>query len=207
MHPNVHVSGFSIIIQKSYMRPNVHGSTGYSSQNTGATGHPLTGERIKKLQCTYTVGYHSPIKRNKRESAELRWMNLEPIMRSEASQKEKSKYKSTDTWNLDKRYWWTYLQGRNRDASTEKTCGHSEGRRKWDRLRAQHWNTQTLSGQVLCNKGGSSLVLCDHLERRDGGGGRRLKREEIYVDIGIFTADSHLLYSRNQHVIKQLSSN
>ena len=35
---------------------------------------------------------HSVIKRNKHESVELRWMNLEPIIKSEVSQKEKNKY-------------------------------------------------------------------------------------------------------------------
>ena len=85
------------------MHPNVHGSTVYSSQDTEATSHPSRGEWIKKL-CVYTVEYYSPIKRKKFESAELTWMNLEPIMHSEASQKEKSKYKITDIWNLEKWY-------------------------------------------------------------------------------------------------------
>ena len=36
--------------------------------------------------------YYSAIKGNKFESVELRWMNLEPIIQSEISQKEKNKY-------------------------------------------------------------------------------------------------------------------
>lgn len=32
------------------------------------------------------------IKRNKFESVELRWMNLEPVTQSEVNQKEKNKY-------------------------------------------------------------------------------------------------------------------
>ena len=36
--------------------------------------------------------YFSAIKRNTFESVLLRWMNLEPIMQSEVSQKEKDKY-------------------------------------------------------------------------------------------------------------------
>ena len=36
--------------------------------------------------------YYSAIKRNRFESVELRWMNLEPVMQSEISQKEKNKY-------------------------------------------------------------------------------------------------------------------
>ena len=36
--------------------------------------------------------YYSAIKRNAFESVLLRWMKLEPIIRSEVSQKEKDKY-------------------------------------------------------------------------------------------------------------------
>ena len=36
--------------------------------------------------------YYSAIKRNKFEGAELRWMNLESVIQSEISQKQKSKY-------------------------------------------------------------------------------------------------------------------
>ena len=36
--------------------------------------------------------YYSAIKRNTFESVLVRWMNLEPIIQSEGSQKEKDKY-------------------------------------------------------------------------------------------------------------------
>ena len=36
--------------------------------------------------------YYSAIKRNTFESVLMRWMNLEPIIQSEVSQKEKHKY-------------------------------------------------------------------------------------------------------------------
>ena len=36
--------------------------------------------------------YYSAIKRNAFESVLMRWMNLEPIIHSEVSQKEKDKY-------------------------------------------------------------------------------------------------------------------
>ena len=36
--------------------------------------------------------YYSAIKRNGFESVLMRWMNLEPIIQSEGSQKEKDKY-------------------------------------------------------------------------------------------------------------------
>ena len=37
-------------------------------------------------------GIYSAIKRNAFESVLMRWMNLEPIIQSEVSQKEKEKY-------------------------------------------------------------------------------------------------------------------
>jgi len=36
--------------------------------------------------------YYSAIKRNTSESVLMRWMNLEPVIQSEVSQKEKDKY-------------------------------------------------------------------------------------------------------------------
>ena len=52
---------------------------------------PLTDEWIKKLWYIYTMEYYSAIKRNAFELV-LRWMNLELIIQSEVSQKEKDKY-------------------------------------------------------------------------------------------------------------------
>ena len=53
---------------------------------------PSTDEWIRKLWYIYTMEYYSAIKRNAFESVLLRWMNLEPIIQSEVSQKEKDKY-------------------------------------------------------------------------------------------------------------------
>ena len=53
---------------------------------------PSTDEWIKKLWYKYTMKYYSAIKRNTFESVLMRWMNLEPIIQSEVSQKEKDKY-------------------------------------------------------------------------------------------------------------------
>ena len=40
----------------------------------------------------YTVEYFSAIKRNSFKSVLMRWMNLEPIIQNEVSQKKKDKY-------------------------------------------------------------------------------------------------------------------
>ena len=53
---------------------------------------PSTDEWIKKLWYIYTMEYYSAIERNTSESVPMRWMNLEPIIQSEVSQKKKDKY-------------------------------------------------------------------------------------------------------------------
>ena len=40
----------------------------------------------------FTMEYYSAIKRNIFESVLMRWMNLEPVIQSKVSQKEKDKY-------------------------------------------------------------------------------------------------------------------
>ena len=50
--------------------------------------YPLTGEWIKKLWYVYTTEYYSAIKRNTFESLLMKWMNLEPIIQSEVSQRK-----------------------------------------------------------------------------------------------------------------------
>ena len=45
--------------------------------------------------------YYSAIKRNKIELFVVRWMDLESVLQSEVSQKEKNKYRMlTHIWNL-----------------------------------------------------------------------------------------------------------
>ena len=53
---------------------------------------PLTDDWIKNLWYFYTMKYYSSIKKNTFESVLMRWMNLEPIIQSEISQKVKDKY-------------------------------------------------------------------------------------------------------------------
>ena len=50
---------------------------------------PSPDEWIRKLWHIYTTEYYSAIKKNTFESFLMRWMNLEPIRRSEVSRKEK----------------------------------------------------------------------------------------------------------------------
>ena len=49
---------------------------------------PLTDEWIKESWYIYTMEYYSAIKRNTLESVLMTWMNLEPIIQSEGSQRK-----------------------------------------------------------------------------------------------------------------------
>ena len=55
-------------------------------------GCPSVDEWIKKLWHIYTMEYYLAIKRNEYEAVLARWMNLVPVIQSEVSQKEKTKY-------------------------------------------------------------------------------------------------------------------
>ena len=53
---------------------------------------PSAVEWIMKLWYIYTMEYYSAIKKNAFGSVLRRWMNLETVIQSEVSQKEKDKY-------------------------------------------------------------------------------------------------------------------
>ena len=53
---------------------------------------PSIYEWIKKVCHIYTMEYYSTIKRNENEFFVVRWMDLESVIQSEISQKEKNKY-------------------------------------------------------------------------------------------------------------------
>ena len=74
MHPNVISALFTIA--RSWKQPKC----------------PSTDEWIKKLWYIYTMEYYSAIKRNEIGSFVETWMDLETVIQSEVSQKEKDKY-------------------------------------------------------------------------------------------------------------------
>ena len=66
---------------------------------------PSTDERIKKMWHIYTMEYYSAIKRNETELFVVRWMDLETVIQSEVSQKEKNKYRMlTHIYGIKKKY-------------------------------------------------------------------------------------------------------
>ena len=65
---------------------------------------PSTDEWIKKMWHIYTMEYYSVMKRNQTELFVVRWMDLESVMQSEVSEKEKNKYRRlTHTYGILKK--------------------------------------------------------------------------------------------------------
>ena len=54
---------------------------------------PMTDEWIKKMWYIYTMEYYSAMKRNEIGSSVAMWMDVESLIQSEVSQKEKNKYR------------------------------------------------------------------------------------------------------------------
>ena len=54
---------------------------------------PSTDEWIKKMWHIYPVEYYSAIQRKEIELFVVKWMDLESVIQSEVSQKEKNKYR------------------------------------------------------------------------------------------------------------------
>ena len=63
--------------------------------------------------------YYSAIKRNEFESVLVRWMSLEPVTKSEVSQKEKKYHLLTHVYGIHRNSTDAHLQSRNRDRGTE----------------------------------------------------------------------------------------
>ena len=82
---------------KRYMYLNVHLSTVCNSQDMETTKCPPTYEQIKKMWHIHTMEYYSVIKRNRIIPFVATWMDLEIIILSETSQKEKDKYPYTES--------------------------------------------------------------------------------------------------------------
>jgi len=86
-----HISGQNYNSKNKYMHTYVQSSTIHNSQGTEKPKCPLRDEWIKMCYI-HTMEYYSAIKKNKIMPSAATWMNLEIIILSEVSQKEKDKY-------------------------------------------------------------------------------------------------------------------
>ena len=97
---------------------------------------PSAEEWIRKLWYIYTMEYHSVVKRNTFESVLMRWMNLEPIIQNDKSEKERQiQCINAYIWNLERQYQWSYIKGSKGDRYNKQTFGLSGRRWGWDDLR------------------------------------------------------------------------
>ena len=121
---------------KWHMYPDVHCSTIYNSQDMAATWIFIDRWMDKEDVVCVHNGILLSLKRSAFESILMRWVNLEPIIQSEVSQKEKKKILCINAciWNLERWYKWSYVQGHKGDMDVKNRLGLS-GRRGWDDLR------------------------------------------------------------------------
>ena len=81
---------------------------------------------------------YSTVKMNKSESVLVRWMNLEPVIQNEVSQREKNKYYLLTYIYMETRKMVLtelFAGQESKPRHREKTCGHSRVRRGWAGLR------------------------------------------------------------------------
>ena len=74
------------------MHPHAHCSTVNNSQDMEKLKCPLTDDWVKKMWYIYTMEYYSTIKKNNIMPFAATWMELETLILSEISHKEKDKY-------------------------------------------------------------------------------------------------------------------
>ena len=92
------------IIQKDTCTPMFTAALFTITRTWNQPKRPLTDEWIKKMWHIYTMEYYSAIKRNETELFVVKWMDIESVIQSEVSQKEKIPYANTYIWNLKKWY-------------------------------------------------------------------------------------------------------
>ena len=102
----------------------------------------MTDEWIKKLWYIYTMEYYSAIKRNTFESVLISWMNLEPIIQSKVSQKEKDKYHIL-----------TYIYGIQKNG-TEELIYRAAMEKQTQRIDLWTWGGGGGSGGSFCQRSG-----------------------------------------------------
>ena len=170
------------------MYPTVHCSTIYNGQNVEATQMSINRQMDKEVWYIYTMEYYSVIKRNIFESVLMRWINLELIIQSEISQKEKDIYRilihicGIQKNSSEEFIYWATMKKQTKNRLMDMGRGE-------ERLRCMERITWILTlpyvnqiahGNVLSVSGKSNMGSVS-TQRVGMGWGRRFKREGIYV--------------------------
>ena len=102
---------------------------------------PSSDEWIKKMCYIYTVEYYSAIKRNETGSFVETYMDLETVIQSEVSQKEKNKYRIL-----------AHICGIQKNSTDEPVC------RAEIETQMQRTNVWTPRGESGCGRGGGVVM-------------------------------------------------
>ena len=133
---------------------------------------PLADQWIRKLLYIYTMEYYSAMKRNAFESVLMRCLKLEPIKQWSQSEREgQILYINTYIWNLERRYWWSCMQGSKGDTDVKNRLldyvGKGEGGTIWENSIETcilPYVKQTTSANLMHEAGYPRLVLWENLE-------------------------------------------
>ena len=128
--PLLGISPEKTIIQKDTWTPVFTAVLGTIAKSWKQPKCPSTDRWIKKMWYIYTMEYYSAIKRNEIGSFVEMWVDLGTAIEWSKSEREKQiSYINAYMWNLEKRYRWTGLQGRNRNTDVENKHMDTEGRK------------------------------------------------------------------------------
>ena len=114
---------------------------------------PSESEWIKKLCYMYTVEYYSAMNREAFESVLIRWMNVEPIIQSKVSQKQKDNYHWV--WVNSGIWWWTGSPGVLRFMGSQRVGHDWATELNWTELNAYIWHIH-----VYIYKDGTDESIC-----------------------------------------------
>ena len=90
---SIYPKKIKILIRKDICTPMFNAALFIVAQIWKQPKWPSTEEWIKKMWYIYTMEYYSAIKRNEIGSFVETWMDLESVIQSDISQKEKNKYR------------------------------------------------------------------------------------------------------------------
>ena len=156
--------------------------------------------------------YYSAIKRNAFDSVLMRWMNLEPIIQIEVSQKDRycmlMHINGIQKAGTDERI----CRAAERRRHGGQTYGHRRGRRGRDDLREEHGNIHTATCEI--DSGWEVAVWRGELrpaalwQPRGVGWAGRWEGDPRGRGHTYTYGWSMLIYGRSQHnIVRQLSSN
>ena len=114
LHPTTEHIPWENHNSKRHMYPSVYWSNVYNGQDMEETKMSIDRGKDKEVVIHIYNGILT-IKRNEFWVILKQWMNVEPVYRVKSGREKQISYINSYIWNLEKWYWWTYLQGKNRD--------------------------------------------------------------------------------------------